>query len=280
MKRSEEIKNLALSLSKLQGECQNPKKTKTVTVRGTSKGGKAYSYSYAYATLGDCINAIRPGLIKNELSFTQDIFVESVQSSDGKSIIPMAGCVTTLFHSSGEWIEFSPYKVSSTDFTPQSIAGAQSYAKRYDLSAIFGIASEEDTDGHAQEHAAHPEKIKKPYQMKREKKQEQPPKVEQKPEDLQKARDAIQKLFSDYAVNDFEQRASVKKSDHLGCQLVDCNDLQKMKDYYRFKRGQLLDKTQEILEEESPDSVETFVKAREIGDMEKCLELYRNVNKD
>lgn len=275
MKRSEEIKNLALSLSKLQGECQNPKKTKTVTVRGTSKGGKAYSYSYAYATLGDCISAIRPSLIKNELCFVQDVSIESVSSADGKTVIPVATCITSLFHASGEWIEFSPYKVTSTDFSPQSLAGAVSYAKRYDLSAIFGLASDEDTDGHAEENAQQPEKSKKPYKIKKEEKAE--PKQDH-PEELQKARNAIQQLFNDYDVNDFEQRASVKKSEHLGCSLDDCTSLSDMRNYYKIKREKLLAKTRENLEKKMPEKVEEFDKAVELKDWEKCLEIHKDVS--
>jgi len=276
MKRSEEIKNLALSLSKLQGEVQNPKKTKTVTVKGTSKGGKAYSYSYSYATLGDCINAIRASLSKNELSFVQDVSVESVGSVDGKTAIPMVTCITTMFHGSGEWIEFTPYQVSSVDFSPQSIAGAVSYAKRYDLSAVFGLAAEDDTDGNAQGHAEHPEKNRE-YKLKKTNDSEQLQKSREVYENLQKARDSIKILLDEYDITQYERKASFQK--HLGCSIFDCVDLKKMQEYYRYKRNQRLDKTREMLENDSPNSLEKFDKARELRDYATCLELFRNVTK-
>ena len=50
-------------------------------------------------------------------------------------------------HESGEWIEYDPIKMKPVKNDPQSIGSAITYAKRYALSAIFGITSDQDDDG-------------------------------------------------------------------------------------------------------------------------------------
>ena len=54
---------------------------------------------------------------------------------------------TTLFHSSGEYIEYPPLSLKAADLTPQSAGSVITYARRYVISAILGIASDDDNDG-------------------------------------------------------------------------------------------------------------------------------------
>lgn len=52
-----------------------------------------------------------------------------------------------LLHSSGQYIEYDPIYMKPDKQTPQAIGSAITYSKRYSLSAVFGITSDEDDDG-------------------------------------------------------------------------------------------------------------------------------------
>lgn len=133
MNKSESIKELAASLAKFQGEVTNPPNSSTVTVK-TKTGG---TYNYSYAPLDEILKIVRPLLAKNELSIAQAPY-----DRDGKISIS-----TTLFHSSGEYIEYPPLSLKTADLTPQSAGSVITYARRYAISAILGIASDDDNDG-------------------------------------------------------------------------------------------------------------------------------------
>lgn len=89
----------------------------------------------SYADLATVSKAVFPVLTKHGLSISQ--------------ITEGEGSVTTiLMHTSGEWISgtlsLKPVKVD-----PQGIGSAITYARRYALSAICGLATEDDDDGNA-----------------------------------------------------------------------------------------------------------------------------------
>ena len=97
-----------------------------------------------YAPLSDVLNAVRPILSKNGLSVLQS------PSGDGEHII----VTTTLIHSSGEWIESPELVLKADKATAQGAGSAITYARRYALSAILGISSEDDDDGNEAEKQA------------------------------------------------------------------------------------------------------------------------------
>jgi hypothetical protein len=130
MNKSESIKEIATALAKFQGEVKNPNNT---AVNPFLKN--------KYAPLNEILNVIRPILSKNGLSVVQD---SSVQ--DGKVVV-----TTYLFHISGEWIESSPLTLTPEKLTPQGIGSVITYGRRYALSALLGISSEDDDDGNSQE---------------------------------------------------------------------------------------------------------------------------------
>lgn len=125
---SSEIKDLAAALAKAQGAFPSIKKERTV---------KTTSYSYSYADLSDILDAIRPHLAANGLSMIQPIV------ADGATEL----LVTRLLHLSGQWIE-STYPLASYE-RPQETGSAITYARRYALAALLGIAAEDDDDGTA-----------------------------------------------------------------------------------------------------------------------------------
>lgn len=118
---------IAAALAKAQSEIKNPEKTKTA---------KAGSYSYKYADIADVLNQALPVLSKNGIAVTQPTHMV-----DGSLIV-----TTRLLHSSGEFIE-SEYPVSGIQGGDhQKIGAALTYARRYALCSLIGVAAEEDTD--------------------------------------------------------------------------------------------------------------------------------------
>jgi hypothetical protein len=130
--QSESIAKLAEALSKAQGELQPLAKGRKAEIEG--KEGKR-GYSYGYADLADVIDCYRPALSKYGLSVIQPMEVH-----EGHIVL-----VTRLMHSSGEWIDSRfPLQVYQR---AQEQGSAITYARRYAVTALLGIAAEEDDDG-------------------------------------------------------------------------------------------------------------------------------------
>jgi len=124
MDKSVTIENLAEALIKFQGEVGNIKKD------GTNPFFKS-----KYATLENVVNTVRPHLTKNNLAYSQ--------IPCGENHI-----VTILMHSSGEYISATA-KMTPKDSSPQAQGSAITYLRRYALSAILGLATEDDDDGNS-----------------------------------------------------------------------------------------------------------------------------------
>ena len=133
MKKSESIANLAMALCKFQGEVTNPKNTAPNPF-----------FKSKYAPLSEVINTTKELMFNNGLSVLQS------PSGDGEHIV----ITTLLMHSSGEWIEGEPLVLKADKITAQGAGSAITYGRRYALSAILGVASEEDDDG---DHATRPD---------------------------------------------------------------------------------------------------------------------------
>lgn len=142
MQKSESIKEIATALSKFQAEIQNPKNTADNPF-----------FKSKYAPLNEILNDVRPLLAKHGLSVLQ------MPSGDGEELI----ITTLLMHNSGEYIETCPLKMKPAKNDPQGIGSAVTYGRRYSLSAILGISSEDDDDGNAATHGR-PEPTQKPPQ--------------------------------------------------------------------------------------------------------------------
>ena len=138
MNKSESIKNLAIALSKFQGEIKNPGNT-AVNPFFKSK----------YAPLEIVLNSVRPILSKHGLSVIQ------APSTDENTIV----ITTILIHESGEFIETEPLKLKMDKVTAQGAGSSITYARRYALSSILGIASEDDNDGNDIEKSNEPELV-------------------------------------------------------------------------------------------------------------------------
>lgn len=119
--------NIYAALAAAQGELKNPEKTKTADT------GK---YKYMYADIGDVLEAVMPVLSKHGLAITQPTTIR-----DGSIIL-----ITRLAHASGESME-SEYPVCSLNGNHQAMGSAMTYARRYALTSLIGVAAVDDTDG-------------------------------------------------------------------------------------------------------------------------------------
>lgn len=122
MERSELISQLAAALALAQAE-----------IEGASKDRENPHFRSKYADLASCWEACRKPLSKNGLSIVQ------LPKSEGAAVT----VTTLLLHKSGEFIGES-FTVIAQDGKPQSVGSALTYARRYGLSAVVGIAPEDD----------------------------------------------------------------------------------------------------------------------------------------
>jgi hypothetical protein len=104
------------------------------------------SFSYSYADLSSIISVVRRALNRHGLSFSQST------SSERQGDV-VAVTVKTTVHGAVEAmkLESEGTTVWTTDGSPQKIGGAITYARRYDLQTLVGIAAEEDTDARGHE---------------------------------------------------------------------------------------------------------------------------------
>ena len=131
MKTSDTINELAGALAKAQAVIGNAHFNRTNP-----------HFKSKFADLASVRDTITPALAANGIAVVQMTSV-----GDGAVIVH-----TRLMHSSGQWIE-SEYPIINDTAKPQAMGSALSYARRYSLSAICNIASEDDDDGNeAQEH--------------------------------------------------------------------------------------------------------------------------------
>jgi hypothetical protein len=125
MKHSDELKNLAKALAKFQADIKDPARDKD----------NPY-FKSKYVALDGLLDAIRPVLAANGLSFIQS------PVSNGQDM----GVATLLMHDSGEWIESDPFMLHAVKNDPQAGGSAITYARRYSLSAVLGVAWDDDDD--------------------------------------------------------------------------------------------------------------------------------------
>ena len=110
-------------------------------VQSISKSKQGYGYKYA--TLDSLIDMLRSALPKHGIWFIQ------TPTCDEKRI----RLTTRVIHTSGEWME-ECIEVPNIDNAlsgkvndVQKAGAAITYLRRYTLSSVFGVASDEDVDG-------------------------------------------------------------------------------------------------------------------------------------
>jgi hypothetical protein len=137
------IGKLAGALAKAQAAFGKLIADKNVKMKGTSKGGKDYEVNYRYADLADALEACRACLNEHEIAVVQ------MPASSTRNGIEVT---TMLVHSSGEWIRSTPLFMPVSGGA-QDVGSAITYARRYSLLAMVGLAPEDDDGRKAQDAA-------------------------------------------------------------------------------------------------------------------------------
>ena len=132
MNQSEQINELSKALCTAQSQMTFAK-----------KDSKNPFFKSSYADLSSVWEACREPLTKNGLAVIQTFD----SNHDENTVI----VVTTLTHSSGQWIN-SRLKLPLVKKDPQGLGSAITYGRRYSLAAIVGVIADEDDDGNAATH--------------------------------------------------------------------------------------------------------------------------------
>jgi hypothetical protein len=134
---SPSIGTLASALAKAQGELVNPEKSLVATIRRDGPEGTEQAFRYAPLSRG--LDIVRKVLGQHEIATVQTTSIDQ-----GAGIINLT---TVLAHASGEWIASDwPVCAVSETATPHRMGAALTYARRYALFTLVGIAGEDDLD--------------------------------------------------------------------------------------------------------------------------------------
>jgi hypothetical protein len=134
---SETVAALAAALAKAQAELINPEKSLTAIIR-TGRPGEGVR-SFRYAPLSSGLDIVRKTLGQHEIATLQTTAIDQA--------VGMVNLTTTLAHASGEWIASDwPVCPIAETANPQRMGAALTYARRYALFTLVGIAGEDDLD--------------------------------------------------------------------------------------------------------------------------------------
>jgi hypothetical protein len=138
---SETIGAIAAALAKAQGELTNPEKSLSATLPEPDgrSGIGAGPRTFRYAPLSSGLEIVRKTLSKQEIAAVQTTTIDQATG--------LVRLTTMLAHSSGEWLssEWPVCPVMETT-APHRMGAALTYARRYALFTLVGIAGEDDTD--------------------------------------------------------------------------------------------------------------------------------------
>ena len=134
---SSSIAALAAALAKAQIELTNPEKSLIGTIEQQRRQGGARQFRYAPLSSG--LEIVRKTLGQHEIATVQTTAVDQAAG--------IINLTTVLAHSSGEWIASDwPVCPIAETATPQRMGAALTYARRYALFTLVGIAGEDDLD--------------------------------------------------------------------------------------------------------------------------------------
>ena len=136
MRRSSEtIGAIAAALAKAQAELTNPEKSLTATIRAMNP--RDHDQTFRYAALSSGLDIVRKALGGHEIATVQTTAIDKEAG--------LIRLTTTLAHSSGEWLssEWPVCPIAETA-APRRMGAALTYARRYALFTLVGIAGEDD----------------------------------------------------------------------------------------------------------------------------------------
>src|SRR5256885_4975635 len=134
---SESIAALAAALAKAQSELSNPEKSLVASI-GSDRPGEG-ARTFRYAPLSSGLDIVRKGLGQQQIATVQTTAIDAATGT--------VNLTTLLAHASGEWIA-SDWPVCRLGDTaaPHRMGAALTYARRYALFTLVGIAGEDDLD--------------------------------------------------------------------------------------------------------------------------------------
>jgi hypothetical protein len=134
---SPSIAALATALAKAQTELANPEKSLIGTIE--LQGGEGGARQFRYAPLSSGLEIVRKTLGQHEIATVQTTAIDQAAG--------IVNLTTVLAHSSGEWIASDwPVCPVAETATPHRMGAALTYARRYALFTLVGIAGEDDMD--------------------------------------------------------------------------------------------------------------------------------------
>jgi hypothetical protein len=134
---SESIGAIAAALAKAQAELTNPEKSLTATIRSPFPNGG--ERTFRYASLANGLEIVRKSLGQHEIATMQTTAIDQASGQ--------VRLTTLLAHASGEWVSSDwPVCAVSEMAAPHRMGAALTYARRYALFALVGIAGEDDLD--------------------------------------------------------------------------------------------------------------------------------------
>src|SRR5690625_4132073 len=107
-----------------------------------------FGNGFSYAPLDEVIRVVKQALSKENLAFIQipDVSIDNVNGTH----VTVVKVVTRIVDESGDYVDFPPVTMTTTS-NPHAIGSAMTYARRYSLNSLLGVASEEDDDGNMSE---------------------------------------------------------------------------------------------------------------------------------
>src|SRR6266851_4312328 len=134
---SESIAALAAALAKAQTELSNPEKSLVGTI-GTERPGEG-ARTFRYAPLSSGLDLVRKALGQQQIATVQTTAIDATTGT--------VNLTTVLAHASGEWIasDWPVCRLADTA-APHRMGAALTYARRYALFTLVGIAGEDDLD--------------------------------------------------------------------------------------------------------------------------------------
>ena len=131
------IASLAAALAKAQIELANPEKSLVGTIEPATGEGSARLFRYASLSSGLVI--VRKSLGQHEIATVQTTAIDQTAG--------IVNLTTVLANASGEWIASDwPVCAIADTATPHRMGAALTYARRYALFTLVGIAGEDDLD--------------------------------------------------------------------------------------------------------------------------------------
>lgn len=138
MSDQETPQSLGEALLRFQERAIKITKNATATVKGMSKGGKAFEYDYDYLTLDKLLDEVLPHLTELGLLWT----AKPTTLADGSP-----GLRYRMLHVSSGQEDGDTMSLMLRQGTPQDQGAAISFARRYAVLAYLNLAPDKDEDG-------------------------------------------------------------------------------------------------------------------------------------